>query len=104
MALYETVEVGEVRSHPVAIKVELIHVNPPEARVYVVDRTTYPTGEVKDRNPVQLDHVMTDPGLEIALIDPETYEPTNVTFPAGQFAIMAASVAMWKIRQHKGVE
>ena len=103
MALYETVIPGEVRSYPRATHVELINTEPPEARIHAVDRTTYPTGEVVDRNPVQLDHVMTDPAVEIPLIDPETYEPTEQTFTAGQFQVMAASVAMWKIRQHKGI-
>lgn len=104
MALYETVVPGEVRSYPRANKLELLNTDPPEARIFAVDRTTYPTGEVVDRNPVQLDHVLNDPTVEIPLIDPDTYEPTDVTFPAGQFALMAASVAMWKIRQYKGVE
>lgn len=103
MALYETVIPGEVRSYPRASRVELINTDPPEARIHAVDRTTYPTGEVVDRNPVQLDVIMTDPSVEIPLIDPETYEPTEATFTAGQFQVMAASVAMWKIRQHKGI-
>jgi hypothetical protein len=104
MALYETVIPGEVRSYPRANKVELLHTEPPEARVHVVDKTTYPNGEVKDQNPVQLDHIMTDPNLEIPFVDPETYEPTELTFKAGEFALMATSLAMWKIRQHKGIE
>lgn len=103
MALYETVIPGEVRSYPRATHVELINTEPPEARIHAVDRTTYPTGEVVDRNPVQLDHVMTDQTVEIPLIDPDTYEPTEQTFTAGAFQLMAASVAMWKIRQHKGI-
>ena len=100
----ETTVLGEVRSYPRATHLELINTDPPEARVHAVDRTTYPTGEVVDRNPVQLDHIMTDPAMEIPVIDLETYEPTEATFTAGYFQLLAASVAMWKIRQHKGVE
>lgn len=103
MPLYEIVIPGEVRSYPRANRVELINTEPPEARIHAVDRTTYPDGTVVDRNPVQLDVIMTDPAVEIPLIDPETYEPTEQTFTAGQFQVMAASVAMWQIRQHKGI-
>lgn len=103
MALYEIVIAGEIRSHPVAVKVELIHAEPPEARVHIVDRTTYPNGEMVDKNPVQIDHVMTDQLLEIPFVDPETYEPTVNTFTAGEFALMATSFAMMKIRQNLGI-
>ena len=70
MPLYETVIPGEVRSYPRANRVELINTDPPEARIHAVDRTTYPDGTVVDRNPVQLDIIVTDPAVEIPLIDP----------------------------------
>jgi hypothetical protein len=47
---------------------------------------------------------MTDPNLEIPFVDPETYEPIEITFKAGEFALMATSLAMLKIRQYKGIE
>lgn len=99
----ETTTPGEVRSYPRANKIELLNTDPPEARVFAVDRTTYPTGEIVDRNQVQLDYVASDPTVEIPLIHPDTYEPTESTFTVGYFQLMAESVAMWRIRQHKGV-
>ena len=89
---------GEVHSWRRANKLELINSEPPEVRAYVVDRTVYPTGETTDRNAVQMDFVMTDPTVEIPIIDLETYEPTEQTFTAGEFQLMAASVALWIMR------
>lgn len=89
---------GEVHSWRRANRLELINSEPPEVRAYVVDRTVYPTGEMTDRNEVQMDFVMTDPTIEIPVIDPETYEPTEQTFTAGEFSLMAASVALWMMR------
>ena len=82
-----------------ANRVDLIHSDPPEVRVHVVDRTVYPTGEVLDRNPTQVDYVLTDPTVDIPVINPETYEPTEQSFTAGEFQLMAASVALWMMRR-----
>jgi len=89
---------GEVHSYRRANEIHLINTPIPEARVFAVDRVTYPTGETIDRNPVQLDYRMTDPYVQIPIIDPETYEPTEQTFPAGQFYLLAASVGLWLMR------
>lgn len=102
MSLYkESTVPGEVHSYRRANRVELLNTDPPEARVFAVDRVTYPTGETVERNPVQLDYQLTDPAVEIPLIDPDTYEPTAQTFTAGQFWLMAASVALWLMRKNE---
>lgn len=99
MSLFlESTTPGEVHSYRRANEIRLINTPIPEARIFVVDRTTYPTGETIDRNPVQLDYRLTDPTVQIPIIDPETYEPTEQTFSAGQFQLMAASVALWLMR------
>lgn len=99
----ETVIPGEVHSYRRANRIELLNSDPPEARVFAVDRVTYPTGEVFERNAVQIDYQLTDPADLIPVIDPITYEPTEVTFTSGEFQIMAASVALWLMRQQDGV-
>lgn len=104
MSLFlESTTPGEVHSYRRANEIHLINTPIPEARVFVVDRVTYPTGETVDRNSVQLDYQMTDPTVQIPIIDPETYEPTETTFPAGQFQLLAASVALWLMRQQEQV-
>lgn len=75
----------------------------PGITVYEHEATRLPDGSVIEKSLGSLTYAMTDPTVEIPLIDPETYEPTEATFTAGQFQVMAASVAMWQIRQHKGI-
>lgn len=105
MSLFlESITPGEVHSYRRANEIHLINTPIPEARVFSVERTTYPTGETVDRNLVQLDYRLTDPTIQIPIIDPDTYEPTEVTFSAGQFALMAASVALWLMRGGKPQE
>lgn len=89
---------GEITQWRRASKVELINSDIPEARVFVQDRTVYPDGTVRDEAGPQLDFKLTDTSVEIPLIDPTTYEPTESTFTAGQFQLMAASVALWLMR------
>lgn len=89
---------GEITQWRRASRVELINSDMPEARVFVQDRTVYPDGTVRDEAGPQLDYRLTDPAIEIPMIDPTTYEPTEVTFTAGQFQLMAASVALWLMR------
>lgn len=89
---------GDITQWRRASKVELINSDIPEARVFVQDRTVYPDGTVRDDAGPQLDFKLTDPLVEIPLIDPATYEPTEATFTAGQFQVMAASVALWLMR------
>lgn len=89
---------GEITQWRRASKVELINSDIPEARVFVQDRTVYPDGTVRDEAGPQLDFKLTDPSIEIPLIDPATYGPTEATFTAEQFQLMAASVALWLMR------
>lgn len=99
MALYkESTTPGAVHSYRRANRIELINSDVPEARVYAVDRVTYPDGVVLERNPQQIDYALTNPAQIIPIIDPETYEPTAQTFTAGEFYVLAASVALWLMR------
>ena len=58
---------------------------------------------VHDTPGEKLIYEMTNPSVMIPLIDPNTYEETAVRFPAGQFALMAASVYMWMARNRDAV-
>jgi hypothetical protein len=97
----ERVVTGEVTSYRRADKIELLNVIPPEVHCYVSDRVTYPTGETVDRNLTRIDFQMLDPTEQIPIINPVDYEPTAQTFPAGQFHLMAASVALWLMRENE---
>jgi hypothetical protein len=66
--------------------------------VYSVDRTRFTDGSIGDKLGPQFDCRLYDPAHEIPLIDPTTYEPTEATFTAGQFALMASSLALWMMR------
>lgn len=45
---------------------------------------------------------MTDPTLEIPLIDPETWEQTETTMTAGEIWLAMASVYIWLAKQRDG--
>ena len=98
----ETTTPGEVNSWRRAVEIRLINQDPPLALIYEVERTVYPDGFQRDISTAQFDIVMTDPGLQIPMVDPETYEPTGATFAANEFFAMAASLYFWKARQRDG--
>lgn len=58
-------------------------------------RTQYSDGKSVNEYLGQLSHAMTDESLEIPYIDLDTFEQTEQTFTAGQFALMAASIYVW---------
>lgn len=89
---------GEMTTYRRASRIELHNSQVPEARVFVVDRVTYPDGETVDKPGPQIDYQAADPTVEIPYIDPDTYEPMDATFTVAQFQAMAASVALWLMR------
>lgn len=63
------------------------------------DRTVLPDGRVLNDPVEQIKYELTDPTVEIPLIDPATYEPTEQTITAGEAYVMLASVYLWLARQ-----
>ena len=70
----------------------------PRVELHHEKRTQYSDGKEINDYLGQLSHIMTDLTVEIPVIDLETYEPTEQTFTAGEFQLMAASVALWMMR------
>lgn len=71
---------------------------PPSAMIYEALAKRYPDGSTSEATINSHSYTLDDPTVEIPIIDPDTYEPTEVTFPAGQFYLLAASVALWLMR------
>lgn len=67
----------------------------PRVELHHEKRTQYSDGKVVNDYLGQLGHVMTDKTLDIPFIDPDTFEQTDQTFPAGLFELMAASIYVW---------
>lgn len=61
--------------------------------------TRLPDASAIEKFTGNLSHTMDDPELVIPMVDPDTYEPTEITFMAGEFALMAMSVYLWLARQ-----
>lgn len=93
---------GDVNTWRRANEIRLLNTDPPEARVFEVEKKVYPDGLVVETPTAQFDIVMTDPMQTIPLVDPVTYEPTGETFTAGEFAVMATSLYFWKARERDG--
>jgi hypothetical protein len=70
----------------------------PRVECHEQTREIYPDGSIRNTPGEKLVYDVTDPMVMIPLVDPVTYEPTEVMFPAGQFALMAASVYLWRAR------
>ena len=71
----------------------------PRVEIHHERKTQYSDGLAVTEYLGQLSHSMTDPSLEIPLIDPATYTQTETTFTAGEFATMAASIYIWLSEQ-----
>lgn len=67
----------------------------PKIEVHHEEKTVFSDGSSNSNYLGQLNYEMFDPSIEIPIIDPETYEQTEKTFTAGQFALFAASVYIW---------
>ena len=100
----ETVVPGEVTSWRRASEIRLINSEPPESKTIEVERTVYPDGFTRDVVTAQFDFTLTPANsvVEIPIVDPETYEPTEQTFTTGQFALMATSFYFWQARNRDG--
>lgn len=70
----------------------------PQATCYETEITVLPSGDYMEKSVATHAYALTDTTVEIPVIDPETYEPTAQTFTAGEFQLMAASVALWMMR------
>lgn len=75
------------------------HNSPPSVMCYETEITKYPDESVQEKNIGSLQYSMTDPTVEIPLIDPETFEPTEQTMKAGEIWLAMASVYLWLARQ-----
>lgn len=71
----------------------------PQATCYETEITVLPSGDCIEKSVDTQSYALTDPAVEIPVIDPETYETTAQTFTAGEFQLMAASVALWMMRR-----
>jgi len=74
----------------------------PSIACYEHQATRLPDGSVIEKSLGNLSYAMTDPSVEIPLIDPETFEPTETTMTAGQIWLAMASVYLWLARQRDG--
>ena len=103
MANYkETVVEGEITSwrrmtHGVVYNSEI-----PKIELHDEDRTVLPDGTSISSYVGQLDYALTDPTVEIPLIDPDTFEQTETTMTAGEIWLAMASVYLWLARQRDG--
>lgn len=71
----------------------------PRIELHDEDRTVLPDGQTISAYVGNLSYSLTDPAVEIPLIDPETYEPTEATITAGDVWRALASVYLWLARQ-----
>lgn len=74
----------------------------PGITIYEHEATRLPDGSVIEKSLGNLSYAMTDPAIEIPLIDPDTFEPTEVTMTAGQIWLAMASVYIWLAKQRDG--
>lgn len=100
----ETTIPGEVNTWRRASEIRLINSEPPESKTIEVERTVYPDRFTRDVVTAQFDFTLTPEkaAIEIPIVDPETYEPTEQTFTTGQFALMATSFYFWQARNRDG--
>jgi hypothetical protein len=75
----------------------------PAITCYEYEATRLPDGTVIEKSLGNLSIAMTDPSIEIPLIDPATFEPTAETMTAGDVWRVVASVYLWLARQRDGV-
>ncbi len=101
MPLYKQEEVpfeGTIIKYQRAELMCLYNNDIPKVECHEQTREIYPDGSIRNTPGEKLTYELTDPTLMIPMVDPSTYEPTETSFPAGQFALMAASVYLWLAR------
>jgi len=74
----------------------------PKIELHDEDVTVLPDGSRISQYVGSLPYSMTDPTVEIPLVDPETFEPSETTMTAGQIWLAMASVYLWLARQRDG--
>ena len=75
----------------------------PRIELFDEDCSVLPDGRVINTPmPYSLGYLMTDPSVEIPLIDPATFEQTETTMTAGQIWLALASVYIYLARQRDG--
>lgn len=74
----------------------------PGITVYEHEATRLPDGSVIEKTIGNLSYAMTDPTIEIPLIDPATFEQTETTMTAGQIWLAMASLYIWLATQRDG--
>lgn len=97
----QTTESGEISSWHRAR--QIVCDNPiegaPSITVSEHQAVLLPDGTVIERNIGNLSYAMTDPAVEIPLINPETFEQTETTMQAGEIWLAMASVYIWLAKQ-----
>lgn len=74
----------------------------PRIELHDEDRTVLPDGKIINSYVGSLSYALTDPAVEIPLIDPETFEQTEDTMTAGQIWLALASVYIFLAKQRDG--
>jgi hypothetical protein len=97
----QTTESGEISSWHRAR--QIVCDNPvngaPSITVSEHQAVMLPDGTVIEKSLGNLSYAMTDPSIEIPLINPDTFEPTATTMTAGQIWLAMASVYLWLGRE-----
>ena len=105
MAAYkETTKTGDITKWNRAR--QIVADNPiegaPSVTIYEHEATRLPDGTVIEKSLGSLSYALTDPTVEIPIIDPTTFEQTEETMTAGQIWLALASVYLWLARQRDG--
>lgn len=105
MANYnETTETGDITKWNRAR--QIIADNPiegaPSVTIYEHEATRLPDGTVIEKSLGSLSYALTDPTVEIPLVDPETFEQMEDTMTAGQIWLALASVYIFLAKQRDG--
>jgi len=74
----------------------------PRIELHDEDLTVLPDGKSISSYVGSLSYAMSDPTVEIPIIDPTTFEPTEETMTAGEVWVALASVYLWLARQRDG--
>ncbi len=73
----------------------------PRIEMHEEDRTSLPDGQQISSYVGALSYQMTDPSVEIPLINPDTFEQTETTMKAGEIWLALASVYIWLAKQNE---
>lgn len=74
----------------------------PSVTIYEHEATRLPDGTVIEKSLGSLSYALTDPTVEIPLVDPETFEQMEDTMTAGEVWLALASAYVWLAKQRDG--